>query len=276
MKNLRTSLFVVLLALCFTPSFTQIKLEGDTKMGYEWPGNDYNSEVSVEVFGLNTTSYRPKGRIAIGDYGSVVNGGNNISISEAWGWDSDQLQVHGKNGILFTMGGGNDLVGAELHTNGNFHIAGVYFSQGSQFYSDIRLKSNVKNLNGALASVLKLQGISYDFKSTKEDEVIASLNTMVGKSDKDIKDLEKFKKIYEDKKSENLNHIGFSAQDLQKVFPQLVKADDKGILAVNYVAIIPVVVEALKEQQKIIDDQAKTIEAQQKDIIAIKRKLGMQ
>ena len=64
--------------------------------------------------------------------------------------------------------------------------------------------------------------------------------------------------------------------------PQIVKEDLEGILTVNYVAIIPVLVEAMKEQQSIIEAQKNTIDLQkvkidalEKDIIMLKRKLGM-
>jgi hypothetical protein len=46
------------------------------------------------------------------------------------------------------------------------------------------------------------------------------------------------------------------AQDVQKVLPELVKeADDKqGTLSVNYQGLIPVLINAIKEQQKQIDE----------------------
>jgi hypothetical protein len=50
-------------------------------------------------------------------------------------------------------------------------------------------------------------------------------------------------------------HLGFVAQDLQKVFPEIVAQDDKGMLAVNYVGLIPVLVKAVQEQQTIIQRQ---------------------
>ena len=278
MKNLKiTSLFVRSFIFA-TTTFSQIKVTSNGKsiLGNAWSNNDYNNEVTHEFLGLNSSAYRPGCKIALGDYGSAANGGAQAFVAEAWGWDSDQLQLHGKNGIYLTVGGGGNIVGAELQSNGNLLVLGDIYSRGNALYSDIRLKSNIKNLNGALASVIKMQGLSYDFKNTREDTILAKLNSMVGKEDKDIKDLEKLKKIYEAKKSENLNQIGFSAQDVQKIFPQLVKADDKGFLAVNYIALIPVAIEAIKEHQKIIDDQAKIIEAMQKDITAIKKKIGLQ
>ena len=276
MKTLKS--FAFFLLVVSTSAYSQIEVTGNgkSKIGNPWPYSDYNNECTIEVLGLNSTSYRPGGRIAIGDYGSTANGGNNVSISESWGWDSDQLSLHGKNGIYFTIGGTDNIIAAEIQTNGDLRVLGGVYSNSTLLTSDIRLKTNVRNLNGSLASVLKLQGIAYDFKSTKEDTILANLNSARGSNEKEIKDLEKFKKIYENKKQENLNQIGFSAQEVQKIFPQLVKTDEKGYLAVNYVALVPVAVEAIKEQQKTIDDQAKTIDALQKDIIAIKKKIGMQ
>jgi hypothetical protein len=273
MKNLT---FFALLFVVSTTTFAQIKLAGETKIGNELPGNDPNNEVNVEVFGPDTRSNRPGGKISIGDYGSSANGSAYVFIAEAWNWDSDQMQIQGKNGIYLTVGGTSNIVAAELQTNGNLYIMGDYYSRGSMISSDINLKSNIKNMNGALASVMKLQGLTYDFKPIREDSVLLQLNSIVTSNEKDAKDLEKMKKEYENKKLENANQLGFSAQEVQKIFPQLVKKDGKGYLAVNYTAIVPVLVEAIKEQQTVIDEKQKKIDDLQKDIIAIKKKIGMQ
>ena len=44
-------------------------------------------------------------------------------------------------------------------------------------------------------------------------------------------------------------HLGFVAQEVEKVLPNIVKKDHQGIRSVNYEAIIPVLVEAVKEQK---------------------------
>ena len=50
--------------------------------------------------------------------------------------------------------------------------------------------------------------------------------------------------------------IGLMAQDVQKIFPELVKTkDNSDILTVNYIGLIPVIIEALKDQNKIIAQQ---------------------
>jgi hypothetical protein len=43
--------------------------------------------------------------------------------------------------------------------------------------------------------------------------------------------------------------IGVLAQDIQEVFPELVSVDDKEMLAVNYLGLIPVLINAMKEQE---------------------------
>ena len=49
--------------------------------------------------------------------------------------------------------------------------------------------------------------------------------------------------------------IGILAQEVRKVFPELVSEDDNEMLAVNYQGLVPVLINALKEQDKIIKSQ---------------------
>lgn len=55
--------------------------------------------------------------------------------------------------------------------------------------------------------------------------------------------------------------IGLLAQEVQSLFPELVKTDDFGLLSVNYTGLVPVLVTALKEQQTQIEELKKEIEA---------------
>ncbi|MDC1492727.1 hypothetical protein N8376_05165 [Flavobacteriaceae bacterium] len=47
--------------------------------------------------------------------------------------------------------------------------------------------------------------------------------------------------------------IGVLAQDIKEVFPELVSEDANEMLAVNYQGLVPVLINALKEQQSEID-----------------------
>ncbi len=55
---------------------------------------------------------------------------------------------------------------------------------------------------------------------------------------------------------------GFIAQELQKIFPDLVNEgkDKDRLLSINYIALIPVLTKAIQEQQSQIEDQQKQID----------------
>ena len=245
------------------------------KIGNEWPNNDYNNEVSIETFGLNTTAFRPGAKISFGDYGSSTNFSANVSVGELGTADSDALQLNGKNGVHITTGGEGTFEVARFTSWGTLEVRGAVNANSSTYSSDERLKKNVKSLLNALQIIKKLRGISYDWKTDKEDALLTSLQAVRTTDDKAARDLEKSKKEAKDRIKESTDQIGFSAQEVQTVLPQLVKTTSNGMLAVNYVSVIPVLVEGIKEQQSIIDAQAVEIENLKKDIIAIKRRIGM-
>ena len=55
--------------------------------------------------------------------------------------------------------------------------------------------------------------------------------------------------------------IGVIAQEVQKLFPELVKENAKGELSVNYSGLIPLLITAMKEQQQLIENQQKQNDA---------------
>jgi Chaperone of endosialidase len=279
MKNVKISitLFCIFSLIFINKTFSQIKVNttGEVKIGNEWSNNDYNNEVSIETFGLNNTAFRPGAKISFGDYGSSTNYSANVSVGESGNTDSDALQLNGKNGVNITTGGQGTFEVARFTSSGNLEVRGAINANSSILSSDERLKKNIKSVTNALQTIKKLRGISYDWKTDKEDELLASLQAVRTIDDKAARDLEKSKKEAKDRIKESTDQIGFSAQEVQTVLPQLVKTTSTGMLAVNYVSVIPVLVEGIKEQQAIIDAQAVEIANLKNDIIAIKRKIGM-
>ena len=53
--------------------------------------------------------------------------------------------------------------------------------------------------------------------------------------------------------------FGFLAQELKELYPDLVTQDTLGYYMVNYIGLIPIIVESLKEQKNQLDAQAKQI-----------------
>jgi hypothetical protein len=100
--------------------------------------------------------------------------------------------------------------------------------------SDARQKENITDITGALATVLGLRGVKYDIK--KE----------FAYDESKIFDEEYIAIMEKDRK----NKIGFLAQEVYSILPEVVVYDDSAdVYGLNYSEIVPILVEAIKEQQ---------------------------
>src|SRR2546429_8024676 len=68
-------------------------------------------------------------------------------------------------------------------------------------------------------------------------------------------------------------HIGFSAQAVQKIIPEAVSKNDKGYLLVNNDPIMWTMLNAIKEQQAQIEQQQKQVIALHKANLALNARL---
>lgn len=126
-------------------------------------------------------------------------------------------------------------------------IYGKYIYQnGSQVTSDLRLKENIRDLPNSLEKLRSIRGVKFDFKSPVESETNQAMKDEMEYLDKD--------------------RYGFIAQEIMEIFPDLVKLDEKiDQYSVDYMGIIPILVEAVKEQQGTIEslqNQINTLSAQ--------------
>jgi hypothetical protein len=55
-------------------------------------------------------------------------------------------------------------------------------------------------------------------------------------------------------------HYGFIAQDLEKIYPELVKDCEKGYRKVNYIELIPLIISKMQSMQEQIDELKKIVE----------------
>ena len=142
-------------------------------------------------------------------------------------------QYTGANpGVAFVVGNGdidssNGLAGSNPSNAFVVNYDGSATLSGDlTINSDMRLKSNIISLTGALSKLLEIDGKTYTMKSNEKD-----------------------------------TKIGLLAQDVLKVFPELVKTanNSEETLSVNYQGLIPVLINAIKEQQKQIDELKKLL-----------------
>jgi len=132
------------------------------------------------------------------------------------------------------VGIGTTAPSEKLEVCGNVKVIGTINASGSitasqaiMCSSDIRYKKNITPITNTLANVMKLKGVNYFFK--KEEFIDKSFN---GKK-----------------------QIGFIAQDLEKIYPEIVMTDNDGYKSVDYSRLTPILVEAIKEQQSMIEKQ---------------------
>jgi hypothetical protein len=133
------------------------------------------------------------------------------------------------------------------------YFDGEVFATGSFTPSDERLKQNITKYSGGLDAILKLTPKAYQFKNFENEKI---------------------------KSFPKGNQVGIMAQDVESLFPSLVKstvASNRGynkthvdnqvapyqidFKAVNYTGLIPVLVSAIQEQQQMINDLKTEIKA---------------
>lgn len=121
-----------------------------------------------------------------------------------------------------------------------FTINGSALASGGIWQdSDSKLKKNITLLDGKLmlSKIMNIDGKKYEFKNKEElEEVYSKLN-----GDTLSKMIPQFPKG---------EQYGFIAQELEKIFPELLEADSiTNLKAINYTGMIPVLLQVVKEQQ---------------------------
>jgi len=150
-----------------------------------------------------------------------------------------------------------------LHVAGNIGVNGTLF-----FSSDSRYKANVRNLGSSLEKIEQLRPVTYNLKSEDLSKYYARLpDTVKVKNENHLRSYFGLGKSPDVKRQ----HKGFVAQEVQKVFPELVQEDNQGMLSVNYIELIPVLAGAVQEQQQIIQKQNETIQMLTSRLDALER-----
>ena len=151
------------------------------------------------------------------DYASLVIGQFNSSGSSV----TNNATSFNTANTAFVIGNGADSSNKsdafKVMFNGDTTVSNDLTVSGDVVISsDARLKSNIVSLGSTLSKLLQIDGKSYEMKGKQK--------------------------------------IGVLAQEIKEVFPELISEDDNEMLAVNYQGLVPVLINALKEQQSEIDE----------------------
>lgn len=242
MKTRFIFLLISVLVLTFTSSFSQVKVENSGNVGI--------GEVSDPLQQLHIKS-KYDGYPGSAWGGIRLQAKDNTSGFIFRESNNDDCLVLRNNGInTLKIKNGNVAVGPEVYDTFDLYIDGNIGATHVYSLSDERLKENINLLSDIeINDLYKLEGISYNFNAEElkiknnpaSNLILTSDTTAIPTIDTREYDILASKTC-----------IGFSAQELQKVYPELVTEDDKGYLSIDYISLIPVIVEALKEQQEII------------------------
>ena len=109
-----------------------------------------------------------------------------------------------------------------IRTTGELLVGG---NITAYYTSDISLKDNIRPIESALFKVQQIRGVEFDW------------NEKAGK--------------FEQEKGHD---VGLIAQEVEKVLPEIVQIREDGIKAIQYEKVVPLLVEAIKEQQNTIEN----------------------
>lgn len=131
--------------------------------------------------------------------------------------------------VTGNVGIGTTTPAYKLDVSGSINASGTVRANGVVLSSDARYKTNVQPFDNALDSILNLRGVSYEWDRAQ----------------------------WKDKGFGEGRQFGFIAQELEKIFPELVITDTNGYKSVNYTGVVPVLVEAIKTQNQKIETLSK-------------------
>jgi hypothetical protein len=147
----------------------------------------------------------------------------NMGIS---GWNNDSWHLWDETAaaprITVTPEGN---VGLYTNAPGSYrlYVNGITYSVGGYQSSDVDYKENIGLIESPLSKILAMEGVSFSWRKDEETK---------------------------DKGFPEGRHYGVIAQSVEKVLPEIVKEGPNGEKAVAYTEIIPILIEAIKEQQK--------------------------
>ena len=217
---------------------TLLSIVAGADVTYTLPNATGTVALTSDITGTNSntnTGDETKARINaldITELGTITSGvWNGTAISSA-NLDSDTAHLSGTqtftgaktfsaNVATTNITSGTVIVTGGVGISGALNVGGDIVAYAS---SDERLKDNIELISNPIEKVQSLKGVTWDWNSNA------------------------------DELQQSLPNVGVIAQDVEKVLPQLVIDRDNGFKGVDYAKLTGLLIEAIKDQQKQIDE----------------------
>jgi hypothetical protein len=140
---------------------------------------------------------------------------------------------------------------------GDARVTGTMIAGAVVTSSDYRLKKNIRSLSSSddcLDKILRLNVVEFN-NIQREFETDGSKLTLTNSPEAVLlaNDDKKINWYEDDSPIINNKHYGLIAQELQKIYPDLVVESQDGYLAVNYLEIIPLLIRSVQELKAELD-----------------------
>ncbi len=214
--------------------------EGLNPNYYDW----LDTVTVLKVFGTRG-EYAAGAHMTFGD--NLLYGLYNVVVGELGYTDTDRLWLQGKQGFYMTSGSQalDTVLYYDPDRSTNIQISHDMNVHGVFVQSDERFKEQIEPVEDVLSSLENLQAVSYILKNDF-DKCRESISTMPVVTEKDRKDKEFYEQYYS-KLAQGSERYGFLAQNVKEVFPQLVHTDEDGYMYVDYIGLIPILVQSINE-----------------------------
>ncbi len=120
--------------------------------------------------------------------------------------------------------------------------------------SDINLKENVVSVSeeeSSLENLMEMNVIKYNYKPRAYTPMTEDEQSLYEDKEAAAKAEELAKQ--EIQRMAAQKHYGLSAQELQKIYPDLVRESQDGTLGVNYVELVPILIRSIQELKQELD-----------------------
>lgn len=211
-----------------------------------------------EIYSNDGTQWTRLGsNFSVGAYNNIVSAGDHAIIFSngtsgtgaftiaPWATATSGMRIDANGNV--SIGLGSVTTGYELDVGGSVRVAGGIVATGeiTAYFSDQRLKANITAITNAVDKVMAINGVYYNAND---------LAVELAGEDKTIQ------------------RVGLLAQEVEAVLPHVVKMSPIDIgsdgnsktgenyKTLQYERIVPLLVEAIKEQQQQIDTLVKRVE----------------
>ena len=118
--------------------------------------------------------------------------------------------------------------------NGQTRVNGDFYANSVNTTSDARLKTNITEVKqSSLEKIQELRPVQFTWNPIEDFHITDTTSTRKTYLSEDLD----YKRL----------HYGFLAQEVQKLYPELVQEDGDGYLSINYIELIPILVQAVQE-----------------------------